>query len=211
MRDKISIASAIHDRATAERYLLPSLEALDADTVTPILLDNPGNVLGRNLGRLFNILRRIDGPRVRAFLHADVTFDASFADDVLRAVDRLEADGLAWGALGAVGRSWEGAYVWGHEVSEPVPVCALDSCCLVLDTRREIAFDDRTFDGVHCHVEDYCLQCHAAGLGVYVVPMRFEHVGATYAVMGSQWGDYPKYRKRLDKKWRKRFGSIATT
>ncbi|MGL6278619.1 MAG: hypothetical protein ACRC50_03590, partial [Gaiella sp.] len=67
MHDRLSIACAVHDRAIAERYLLPSLDALEGD-VSRILLDNEGNVLGRNLARLFNLLRRIDGPPARAFV-----------------------------------------------------------------------------------------------------------------------------------------------
>jgi hypothetical protein len=81
----------------------------------------------------------------------------------------------------------------------------------VIDTRHSLSFDQQTFDGFHCHVEDYCMQCHAAGLGVFVAPCEFEHVGVTYARRGSEWGRYSRYRRRLVRKWRRQFPGLTTT
>ncbi len=107
--------------------------------------------------------------------------------------------------------SWDGDYVWGHEIDDLRPVCSVDACCVVVDTTQGIAFDQKTFDGFHCHVEDYCMQCHAAGLGVFVVPVALEHASATFAAQGSRWGDYDKYRRRLTRKWRRQFPGLTTT
>lgn len=211
MDERLSIASAIHDRTTAEKYLVASLDALAGDPPVRFLLDNEQNVASGNLAHLYNVLARLDGPPLRAFVHGDVTFPSDFARRVRDGIDLLGGRGARWGAAGLVGRSWEGEYVWGHELEEPVGVCTLDACCLVLDTRHPLSFDERTFDGLHCHVEDYCLQAHADGRGVFVLPGELHHVGTTYAEQGSRWGDYSKYRKRLDRKWRRRFPNLTTT
>ena len=65
------------------------------------------------------------------------------------------------GAVGIVGRAWEGDYVWGHEIDTPEAVCTLDSSFLLTRTDLGLTFDDSRFDEFHCFVEDYCLQCHA--------------------------------------------------
>jgi hypothetical protein len=208
---ELSIACPVHDRRLAETYLVPSLDALDGEAPVRFLLDNEDNAISRNVAYLYNLLARLEGPPVRIFSHADVTFPADFARRIASAVDELERRNVTWGALGIVGRSWEGEYVWGHQLAEPAEVCTVDACCAIIDTRHRISFDDRTFDGFHCHVEDYCMQCHAGGRGVFVIPSQLEHVSATYTVEGSRWGQYPKYRKRLARKWRRQFPNLTTT
>jgi hypothetical protein len=122
----------------------------------------------------------------------------------------LDQRGANWGALGIVGRSWEGDYVWCHEIDAPTRVCSLDSCSLI--TRRSFGtrFDQKRFDEFHCYVEDYCFQVQAAGYGVYVIPTTARHGSATKSVKGAQWGKFKKYRRRLGWKWRRRFGEIFT-
>lgn len=208
---ELSVACAIHDREIAETHLLPSLEALAGDPPTRFLLDNEGNALSRNMAHLCNLLTRLEGPATRVVLHPDVRFPPDFANRLRWAIDALHAAGVRWGALGTVGRAWDGSYVWGHEIGQPTPVCAVDACCLVVDTSHALRFDERTFDGFHCHVEDYCMQCHAAELGVFVVPSVLEHASATFAREGSQWGSYATYRRRLDRKWRRDFPGLTTT
>ena len=178
---------------------------------TRFLLDNEKNVLSRNMAHLCNLLTRLEGPARRIVLHPDVRFPPDFTIRVGSAIETLDAGGVRWGALGTVGRAWDGSYVWGHCIAEPTAVCAVDACCLVVDTTQGLRFDERTFDGFHCHVEDYCMQCHAAGLGVFVAPSSLEHASATFAREGCRWGAYPKYRKRLDRKWRRDFPGLATT
>jgi hypothetical protein len=209
---ELSIACAVYDWGIANTQLVPCLDALEPGS-EPVrfLLDNDGNGVSRNVASLYNVLARLEGPPVRIFLHADVTFPADFASRMLAAVELLRGRGVEWGALGAVGRSWEGEYVWGNEIDEPTEVCTLDSCCIAIDTTDRMTFDQRTFDGYHCFVEDYCMQCHAAGRGVLVVPVPLGHAGATYAREGSQWGRYPAYRKRLLKKWRRLYPGMTTT
>jgi hypothetical protein len=203
------IASVYHDRAVAEEHLLRSLEGLE-EPVQTLLLSNPGNALSTNLAFLYNVLLRIDGPTRRAFVHPDVSFDRHLVERLTEALGALEAAGSPWGAVGIVGRAWEGDYVWGHEIDTPEAVCTLDSCFLLTRTDLGLTFDDSRFDEFHCFVEDYCLQCHAEGHGVWVVPVGAWHASATYNERGARWGRYDRYRKQLDKKWRKRFPGLTT-
>ena len=47
---RISIASVVHDRLVADRYLLPSLEALE-EPIQTLVLSNAGNALTTNLAK----------------------------------------------------------------------------------------------------------------------------------------------------------------
>jgi hypothetical protein len=208
----ISFACVINDRTIAEANVMRSLAGLEASTpVTALLLDNESNILGRRTASLYNLLLRLDGPRYRIFCHADVTFPPDFARRALTTIQTLEEGGLPWGALGVVGRAWDGEYTWCHDVQEPAAVCSLDSCCLIVDVSQGLTFDDKTFDEFHCYVEDYCLQCHSRNLGVYVIPGEFSHVAATFQSLGSNWGKYRRYRRRLDRKWKHEFDRVLTT
>ena len=207
---RLSFASIVSDRDVAERFLLPSLEAVE-EPVQTLLLSNVDNELTTNVASLYNVLRHLDGPVLRAFVHPDVTFAGDIVVRLASAVEELETAGARWGALGIVGRAWDGAYVWCHELDSPAPVCTLDSCFMLTRTDLPFAFDAGRFDQFHCFVEDYCLQCHDSGYGVWVVPASASHDGATFREHGSRWGRYDRYRKRLDRKWRKRFPGLTTT
>jgi hypothetical protein len=208
--DVVSFASVVHDREVAERYLLPSLSALPESAPT-LMLSNAENALGTNLALLYNVLKRLEGPTLRAFVHPDVTFGSDLVERLREAIASIAAQATPWGALGIVGRAWDGEYVFCHEIDAPVPVCALDSCFLLTRLELGLDFDARRFDELHCVVEDYCLQCHEAGYGVWVVPATAAHQDATYHREGSHWGNYDRYRKRLRRKWRRRFPGLTTT
>ena len=107
---ELSIACAIHDQRIAETYLLPSLEALDGDPPDRFLLDNGGNAVSHSMAHLCNMLARLQGPSGRIILHPDVRFPPDFTRRVAMAIARLDELGVRWGALGTVGRSWQGAY-----------------------------------------------------------------------------------------------------
>ena len=198
-----------NDEKVLDQYLRPSIRKLDQE-VALFALDNTANVLTTNIASLYNLLGRLSSVNLRAFLHPDIAFEASFLDDLFKAIHFLEQRDLQWGALGIVGRSWQGDYLWCHEVSEPTLVCCLDACSLITDVGKGIRFDQKWFNEFHCYVEDYCLQCHAAGLGVYVFPTIASHGSATKSVRGGQWGKYRKYRRRLQLKWRRKFRTIYT-
>jgi hypothetical protein len=207
---RFSIAAVVNDRDVADRLLGTSLCGLDEPT-QELLLSNTDGELGTNLARLYNVLGRVAGPTVRAFVHSDVSFSHDLVERVMSAVLHLEKARKPWGALGIVGRSWDGGpFVWCHEIETPTPVCTLDSCFLVTRTDLPLRFDSDRFDEFHCFVEDYCLQCHDSGLGVWVIPAHVHHEAVTFTREGSRWGRYDRYRTRLDRKWRRRFPDFTT-
>jgi hypothetical protein len=205
----LTIGVVFNDEAVLDTYLRPSLEKVDG-RVRAVEVSNVGNALTTNIASLYNVLLQMTGPDVVALLHPDISFEEGFVRDLFSAIEALERRGEPWGALGIVGRTWTGEYLWCYEVTEPVRVCSLDSCSLVTRPSLGIRFDQRRFDEFHCYVEDYCLQSQAAGYGVYVFPTTGRHGSATKSVKGSQWGKYRSYRRRLGLKWWRRFGRIYT-
>ncbi len=209
-RSRVSFASVVYDHEVAAQHLVPSLDGL-TEPVQRLLLLNEGNGLTTNLASLYNVLLRIDGPPLKAFVHPDVSFDPDFVTRLAAGIEAIEEAGGHWGAIGIVGRAWEGGdYVWCYEIDEPRPVCTLDCCFMLTRTALGLEFDAKRFDQFHCFVEDYCLQCHAAEYGVWVVPAVATHANATFSRLGARWGGYDGYRKRLDRKWRRRFPGFTT-
>lgn len=208
-REAISIAVVFNDEAVLNEYLRPSLRSVAAP-VKLLELNNTDNAVSTNIASIYNVLLGLEGPDIVAILHPDVAFDESFVEDLLSAVETLEREGKPWGAIGIVGRTWEGKYLWCHEVDAPAAVCSLDSCSLVTRRSLGVRFDQERFGEFHCYVEDYCLQAQARGLGVYVVPASARHGSATMKVKGAQWGNYRKYRRRLSWKWWRKFGRVYT-
>jgi hypothetical protein len=206
---ELSIGVVFNDEAVLDRDLRPSIAKVSR-RVRALEVSNVDNVVSTNIASLYNVLLRVMGPDVTALLHPDVAFDEHFVDDLFAAVETLERAGKSWGALGIVGRTWSGEYVWCHEIQSPVQVCSLDSCSLITRRSLGMTFDHRRFDEFHCYVEDYCLQAQARGHEVYVFPANAQHNSATMKALGSQWGSYRKYRRRLKWKWRRRFGQIFT-
>jgi hypothetical protein len=206
---ELTVGVVFNDEKVLDEYLRPSIAAARG-TIRAVELDNVGNAVTTNIASLYNVLLAVAGPDVVALLHPDIAFDANFVEDVYRTVATLERRGQSWGALGIVGRSWTGEYVWCHEVEEPVRVCSLDSCSLITRRSLGIRFDQKRFDEFHCYVEDYCLESQAHGHDVFVLPAHARHGSATKSVKGSQWGKYKRYRRRLGWKWRRRFGRVYT-
>lgn len=206
--NSMRIATVIYDRSTWDAYLGPSIAGL-SESVPVLAVNNAQNSVSTNIAQIYNTLLSIDGPDITAFMHPDVTFGSDFAREVQDSISLLQE--RRWGALGIVGRSDGGDYVWGSGVDVPTEVSTLDSCCLITRASFGIRFDSSRFDEFHCFVEDYCLQVRNAGLEVLVLPIDVQHHSATLSHRGKAWGAYRRYRKRLDRKWRKRFPSIMTT
>jgi hypothetical protein len=205
----LTVGVIIHKHDVYRQHLAKSIEAV-APRIRLLEVDNRDNQSGRSIARIYNSLFMVDGPDLVAFLEPDVSFETDLVATILRAVESLERKATRWGAIGIVGRSWTGDYVWCHDVHEPTEVCALDSCSLVTRRSFGLRFDERRFDGFHCAVEDICLQGHAVGRPCFVVPATAKHFSSTLRAQGSQWGDYRRYRRKLTVKWWWRFPRIYT-
>jgi len=151
--------------------------------------------------RLYNkILNRNEG--LVCFIHADTTCGG--LEEAIN--DTIKKFGFH-GSLGVVGAG----SVWAHSKIDLVsPTC--DSCLIVVDADREERFDEE-FDGYHLYVEDYCMQVGGArliqidareGTGQLFYDGRyFVHHSQTLRRRGCAWGDYGKYKLKLNKKWKK--------
>ena len=101
---------------------------------------------------------------------------------------------------GIVGRNLEGVYVWCRDVQEPTVVNTLDSCSVFIPRAAGIRFDEETFGGFHCCVEDICLTAQKAGMRVLVAPGPGDHTGTMWPQQ--QWmHDYWAAAERLARKW----------
>jgi hypothetical protein len=145
-------------------------------------------------------------PTIFGLCHADVILRPGALD----AFYDCAADG---NVCGIVGRDLGGRYRWcgehedgkrGLALGNPGPVSTLDSCSVFFRTNLGLRFDEKTFDGFHCHVEDLCLQAQAKGIPVVVPaanashPLVTRHTGEDR----KRWeADYRKYRQRLAEKW----------
>ncbi len=162
-----------------------------------VLLANPQGCFG-GLGRIGNAA--LTGARgdVVGLVHADTSFGPGTLGALAETALRERA------LTGIVGATVTGERVWGRDVSRPVLVSTLDSCCVFVPRAHapHLCFDENRFDGFHCCVEDLCLQAASRhALSVLVVPGEADHLGSSWN--DAQWkSDWARYRQRLDEKWR---------
>ena len=103
---------------------------------------------------------------------------------------------------GIVGRSMTLEYCWCH--SNPAKVSTLDGCSLFFPVKYNLRFDDKTFNGLHCHVEDLCLQGQKLGMEIVVPTANAAHKDAGHTPSENEaWQrDYWRYRAILANKWK---------
>jgi hypothetical protein len=126
--------------------------------------------------------------------HADCTFGPG-------ALESFAACAAAGKVCGIVGIDCDRNYRWSNGGERgPGLVSTLDSCCVFMRADLGLRFDETTFDGLHCHVEDLCLQAAARGIPVVVPAADASHVGAS--TFNPEWqAEYRVYRERLARKW----------
>lgn len=134
------------------------------------------------------------------FVHGDTTHSGLDA-----AIRRTIAMHGFSGALGVVGPG--GWAERGRDIIQPT----CDGCLIVVDSDRAERFDAETFGGYHLYAEDYCMQvggCRMIDLDGYewgprlrVKGDHFIHHSQTMHERGGAWGDYRKYKERLNLKW----------
>ncbi len=143
------------------------------------------------------------------FLHADTT--SRGLDAAIRRTIAAHGIGVPLGVVGA-GSQWARR---GIDITSPT----CDGCLIVVDSDRPERFDSETFDGWHLYAEDYCCQfggCRLIDLNGYEWYQGMQIIGTPWFVHhshtmhreGGAWGDYGKYKKRLNEKWQ---SNVATT
>jgi len=176
-----------------------SLKGFDCSFLEPthktVLIANTAKWSLAEIGNWY--LNRETG--VVGLCHADCTFN-----DGALAAFLMEAE--QGKVCGIVGRSETQEYKVGYRwcFQTPGDVSTLDSCSIFLRTDIGLRFDEKTFDGYHCHVEDVCLQAQARKIPVVVPAADARHVGVNWLQRyeGHVWlADYQRYRELLVKKW----------
>lgn len=207
----VAVVYGDHNRDILERDLMPSVAGLH-EPVRLIALNRnaKGNRFGKRIAAFFNFILTLDGPDLVLFAHPDVNFGPDFTPRIRETVQSFVQAGTPWGAMGIVGRTWKGDYRWGRDSEKAEEVCTLDCCAVVLSRSSRLRFDTLLFNEFHCYVEDICMQAHAAGRKVCVIPAQADHNSATMRAIGAQWGRYRLYRRILQLKWYTRFPSIMT-
>lgn len=146
-----------------------------------------------------------DSSGVVCIIHSDVT-----CSNLLEAVDKTIDEygiNIPLGVVGARPRFT----TWAKK-NKSFLLDTCDSCCIVLDSNKEIRFDEEVFDSYHLFVEDICVQyggCRTLLLDAYEgegVKMLedefwFIHHSKTVNQLGFSWGTYSQYKDKMFDKW----------
>ena len=142
---------------------------------------------------------------VMGLVHADT----SFGSGALASFTRVAMDGKICGIVGrdpGKGNRWSKYLIGYDDHASPVSslgpgkVCTLDCSSMFIRPDLGVRFDQVVFDGMHCYVEDLCLQARIMGIEIVVPSAEASHRGDS--TFDRQWQrDYGKYKSRLDWKW----------
>lgn len=138
--------------------------------------------------------------RVFGLVHADTVFRK-------HALEAFATDAENGHVCGIVGRAQTGEYRWCFKpygyaegiVRGPGLVCTLDGCSVFFRRDTGLRFDEITFNGLHCHVEDLCMQANARSISVIVSSADATH--ASQLPSPAWQAQYMPYRAKLNQKW----------
>lgn len=148
------------------------------------------------------------GSPVFGFCHADAVFGPG-------ALDAFVAEAMRGAVCGIVGIDLAGLYRCSFEsrrdswwqgegagrilTGGPGEVSTLDGMAVFFRRDLGLRFDEETFTGYHCHVEDLCLQAHSRGIPVTVPAADAHH--RNHIQSQAFLADYRRYRAKLAAKW----------
>lgn len=196
-----------------EKNLLSNLP----EEIEFIQLDNPNNERWTSMAKALNYGIRKAANDIVICAHEDVKFSRKWFDDFLR----QEASLKKWGALGILGMNLQNYVWWGSDNDIPKQVPLLDECCIILNRKNGLLFDEKTFTDWHSYGLDFCLQCRQAGLGVYTLAGSAHHAMVPHThseawrrrirpsrrLLKQKWG--PKLPELLEGKIPKTKGKVA--
>jgi len=171
-----------------------------------IILDNENNKRFTSASEALNYGIKKARNDIVVCAHEDLIFRKGWFEAFIAQECRLKD----WGALGIVGMTYDRHLEWGTNYDVPFKVNTLDECCLIVNRKNNIWFDEKTFKGWHCYGVDFCLQAYNKGLEVYVVSGPATH-GPTSPHSNNWVPELQKARNLLKKKWKDSFPVIATT
>lgn len=215
-RLKITFAYIAHDKGVCEKYLYPSYNAMIAfnnnrHKINSVSIPSSDGNPAKNYNRMIEMANT----DYIIFLHADVTFGPDLCERIAKTIKEVPD----FGALGIVGVHEDGTYEWAKE-SYIYQVETLDCCCILINKKHGLLFDENTFNDFHLYVEDYCCQLKTLGLKCYTIEVNasemspsviydslkekytcFNHHSYTLNQRGTCWGRYHEYKEKLNKKW----------
>jgi len=183
-----------------EKNLLPSLPK----EVEFIKLDNKDNRNWKSVAKALNYGIKKAKNDVIILAHEDTVLGKNWFSSFIKQEHRIKN----WGALGIVGWDFEGKNVWGSDYLVPYKVERLDECCIIVNRKNKIWFDEKVFKYWHSHGADFCYQCLAKGLGVYILAGVATHAEGTYSHPQEWFDRIEPEKKLLEKKWGKFLASF---
>jgi len=228
MNEKYNITIGVlnHNNDIFNKYIKNSLKNIK-NHCEVIILKN------LNPAKAYNEIIKKSKNNYIVLLHCDTEFGNSFLDSVFETIKQLPD----FGVLGILGvkkvfqlkfffPKYVKKYIFAnsHKINE---VQMLEPSCIVINKKHNLKFDDINFDEYHHIVEDYCAQViFKKKLKLYTLLTNtfipkddtiakktlkgnyFIHYNSTFNNRGSRWGNWLKYKKKLDEKWNQK---IITT
>jgi hypothetical protein len=169
----------------------PSLWGFSLEHINPLDLVMVANGRRNSMASIGN--HYLDHARtpVVGLVHADCVFGAG-------ALASLTDTAMGGAVCGIVGVNEGHEYRWAG--INPGEVVTMDSSSVFLRADAGLRFDEKVFDGLHCHVEDICMQAHAAGRKVIVPAADCTHIGVSNNAPAWR-AEYDPYQAKLFKKW----------
>ncbi len=179
------------------------------EEVELIILDNENNKRFTSAAEALNYGIKKARNDIVICAHEDLIFRKEWFEAFIAQECRLKD----WGALGIVGIGFDRKLEWGANYDVPFKVNSLDECCIIINKKNDIWFDEKTFTGWHCYGVDFCLQAYNKGLEVYVVSGPATHTkrGGDYFHSNEWYENLKSNQELLRKKWKDSFPVIATT
>jgi len=141
-----------------------------------IKIDNTDNQMFKSAAEALNYGIRKASNDIVICAHEDMQFGKNWFQDFIKQECRLKD----WGALGVVGWEFDGQMRWGSDCETVHQVRWLDECCIIVNRKNGIWFDQETFRNFHCYGVDFCYQCYDKKLGVYVLAGTAHHAWRGY-------------------------------
>lgn len=169
-----------------------SLDSLDRTHIHCKMIEvlNPHS---KPLAYLANQKLRLCETLVFGLSHADVQYNEG-------ALEAFTEEALRGSVCGLVGAHWDKRYRCCSDLpKEPEVASTLDGMGIFFRTDLGLSFDELTFNGMHCHVEDLCLQATKKNIPITVPAANAHHITHN---QGPNWlKDYWVFRRKLTQKW----------
>ena len=175
-----------------------------------IQFDNQSNMLFSSAAQGLNYAIKKAKNDIVMCVHEDSYYKKEWFTNFLRQESKLRN----WGVIGIVGVDFDSPWHhWGWKDKAPCLARTLDECCLIVNKKNNIWFDEQNFNDWHVYGVDLCLQARNQGLDIYIMngPGFHDDTEKTYSFPKNYLLNLAHYKKVLRKKWGNKFPKIYTT